>query len=371
MNTLDEQDIRARLQDTLDSIEPAAVPAGAIASRARRIRWERRAGTAAVLAIMVGAGAVLPGLHLTARTASPDGLVQVSKPPLASIRKGVIATGRTAGQRWTITLTHEHGIVASAPGMTAVLARAAGRNPVNFASGYGGPHGRLLMAVGGVRQDVTSVTVKLSGGALLRLFPVRWDRKLWVSAVLPRQQVITDIVAYGHAGELGHAVPYAPDSLSGFRVEKWLAPGQSGPSRSSTRLPFLLAGDGAHSHIGGRVVVRDGPWGRCISSGDKHAAPICGPRAVQELRPGQTLADLDCSGNPAYQGHPEYEYCVVQAAPEVSRIRIRLSDGSVHNIRPVMAGSSRYLAFLLSQVTVVRWTTFDAAGHQLGTGTSL
>ena len=59
------------------------------------------------------------------------------------------------------------------------------------------------------------------------------------------------------------------------------------------------------------------------------------------------------------------------SAKAVSRVRIRLSDGSVHNIRPVLAGSSRYLAFLLSQVSVVRWTTFDAAGHQLGTGTSL
>jgi len=213
--------------------------------------------------------------------------------------------------------------------------------------------------------------VKLSGGALLRLSPVRWDRTSWVSFVIPARQVITGLVAYGHDGELGHAVPYAPDSLTGFRVVKWLAPGQSGPPRSSTRLPFLIAGAGARSHVAGPAVVRAGPWGRCISSGDSQSAAICGALAAHKLRAGQTLADVDCGGNPASGGNPEYEYCVVQAAPRVSRVRIRLSDGSVHNIRPVLAGSSRYLAFLLSQVSVVRWTTFDAAGHQLGTGTSL
>jgi hypothetical protein len=375
MNTMTEQDIRARLRDALGSIEPAAAPARAIASQGRRIRWERRGGAVAVLAVLVAVGTALPGLHLTTRTGATTpaagGLVQVSKPPPASVEKGVIATGRTEGQRWTITLTREHGIVAAAPGVTAVLANAPGRDPVRFGSGYGGPGGRLLMSVGGVRRDVTSVTVKLSSGTLVHLSPVRWDGKLWVSLVLPRLPVITSIVAYGRAGELSHAVPYTPDSLNGFRVLKWLAPGQSGPARSSTRLPFLLAGAGARSHVKGPVVVRDGPWGRCITSGDKQSAPLCDPLAAQKLQPGQTLADVDCGGNPAYQGNPEYTYCVVQAAPQVSRIRIRLSNGSVHNIRPVMAGSSRYLAFLLSQVKVVRWTTFDAAGHQLGTGASL
>jgi hypothetical protein len=375
MNTITEQDIRARLQDALGSIEPPAAPARAVASQARRIRWERRAGIAAVLAVLVATGTSLPGLHLTSRTGTTTpaagGLVQVSKPPPASVKKGVIATGRTEGQRWTITLQHEHGsVVAAAPGVTGTVTNAPGRDPVNFGSGYGGPAGRLLMSVGGVRRDVTSVTVKLSGGTLVHLSPVRWDGRLWVSLVLPRLPVITDIVAYGRAGELSHAVPYTPDSLNGFRVLKWLAPGQSGASRNSTRLPFLLAGAGARSHVEGPVVVQDGPWGRCITSGDKQMAPICDPEAAQKLPPGQTLALVDCGGN-ATPGEPEYLYCVAQAAPHVSRIRIRLSDGSVHNIRPVMAGSSRYLAFLLSQVKIVRWTTFDAAGHQLGTGTSL
>jgi hypothetical protein len=171
--------------------------------------------------------------------------------------------------------------------------------------------------------------------------------------------------------ELSHAVPYtAPGSWSGFRVLRWLAPGQSGPARRSTKVPFLRAGAGARSHVGGPVVVQSGPWGTCISSGDKQSAPICGPEATQQLRPGQTVADVECSGSPAAQGHPAYLYCVTRAAAQVSRVRIRLSDGSVHSIRPVLAGSSRYLAILVSDLTVVRWTAFDAAGHELGTGTS-
>jgi hypothetical protein len=136
-------------------------------------------------------------------------------------------------------------------------------------------------------------------------------------------------------------------------------------------VPFLRAGTEARSHVGGPVVVQTGPWGTCISSGDKQSAPICGPEATQKLRPRQTLIDVECGGTPASQGHSAYLYCVARAAAQVSRIKFQLSDGSVHNIRPALAGPARYLAFLLSHLHVVRWTAFDAAGHELGTGASL
>jgi hypothetical protein len=88
---------------------------------------------------------------------------------------------------------------------------------------------------------------------------------------------------------------------------------------------------------------------------------------------GKTLATIECDGgDPAdvHLGDPVVPaaYCLAGAAPQVSRVELRLSDGSMHEIKPVVVGHTGYLAFLVSNANLVQWTAFDAAGHQLGTG---
>jgi hypothetical protein len=90
--------------------------------------------------------------------------------------------------------------------------------------------------------------------------------------------------------------------------------------------------------------------------------------AMNKLKvgPGQTLLTV-WSGGPV--SGPDFDEELAQAAPQVSRVQLRLSDGSVHNIRPVAADSGKYFVYLLKGVKITQWTTFDTAGHELGTGT--
>jgi hypothetical protein len=121
MNAVDEQHVRERLQDALGNIEVPRVPGQAIVGRGRRLRWQRRAGTAAGLAVLVALGVSLPQLGsegtITRAPAGPaGGQVVVDAPPAAPAVDGVIASGTTSGVRWRIRLGKENGsLVADAP----------------------------------------------------------------------------------------------------------------------------------------------------------------------------------------------------------------------------------------------------------------
>jgi hypothetical protein len=366
MNTMEEQEIRARLEDALGVIDPARPPARVIVGRGRRLRWYRRGGAVAGLAAIVAVGAALPGGQqvlnpITASAAASR--IELNPAPTAP---GVIASGTTDGQRWTITLAREQGnLIARAPGVTALGANRPGTDPVEFTTGPGGPRADLVMVLGAVRPGVQAVTVAVAGGPPLRLVPVQSMGKRWVAMVVPDEVHVTNITASGAHGDLGHAVPYAPDRLNAIRVLNWLAPGQPGPARSSVRLPFLVAGPGAQSLVGGAVAVQAGPWGRCISSGDKAGAAMCNDELAPAVPAHHVVTEADCYGT---QEAAEL-YCVVETVPAVSRVQLRLSDGSVHQIQPVTAGADRYFAFLVSKVSITQWQAFSASGHLLGAGT--
>ena len=378
MSIVDEQHVRERLQDLLESIEVPVSPDRAITGQGRRLRWQRRAGAGTALAVLVALGVALPQLSSTGTVApvaaSPaGGQVVVDQPPLAAPAvDGVIASGRTLGQHWTIKLTREKGsIAASAPGVTSTVASQPGRRPARFSAGLGGPNARLLMVAGGVRRDVTAVTVQVAGSPSLHLIPVRFMGRLWVGMVLPAKLQVTNIIAYTAAGEIGHTVPFSPDPIDGIRTIDWLAPGQAGPARSNIRLPFLVAGPGAQSYVDGPSVFRTGPWGQCVVAGEIGLPATCNDVFSLAVPPGKTLIMINCDGVPGdlALGDGTYAYCLAGTAPQVTRIELRLSDGTVHELQPVAVGHARYLSFLVSKVNIVRWTAFDAAGHQIGTGT--
>jgi hypothetical protein len=381
MSTVDEQDVRDRLQDALENIEVPAPPGRSIVGRGRRLRWQRRAGAAAGLAVLVALGVSLPqlgsGRTVTPVAASPaGGQVVVDAPPAAPAVDGVIASGTTGGQRWKITLKRDNGISASAPGVTSLPVGYPSTDPVEFSAGLGAPHARLLMVVGMVRDDVTAVTVQVAGSPALRLIPVRSLGKRWVGMVVPVTLHVTHMIADGTTGAIGHTVPYSPDPGVGFRTLAWLAPGRPGQARRSIRLPRLEAGPGVRAYLDGPTVVRIGPWGECVAQGLVGQPAPCNTSSDPLAIPRGGIVDaINCDGadpadvNAADPPNPKVAYCLAGAAPQVSRVELRLSDGSVHELRPVAVGHARYFAFALSRVSLTEWTAFDAAGHQLGTGT--
>ncbi|HEX5288207.1 MAG TPA: hypothetical protein VFX25_05010 [Streptosporangiaceae bacterium] len=382
MSTVDEQHVRERLQDALENIEVPAPPGRAITGRGRRLRWQRRAGAVAGLAVLVALGVSLPRLG-SAGTVTPvaagpaGGQVVVDAPPAAPAVDGVIASGTTGGQRWKITLKRDNGISATAPGVTSLSVGYPSTDPVEFSAGLGAPHARLLMAVGMVRADVTAVTVQVAGAPSLRLIPVQSLGKRWVGMVVPATLHVTNMIAYGATGAVGHTVPYSPDPDVGFRTLAWLAPGQPGQARRSIRLPRLEAGPGVRAYLDGPTIFQIGPWGECVAQGfigqpdpcNTSSDPLAIPRGgiFDTINcDGADLADVNAEDAP----NPKVAYCLAGAAPRVSRIELRLSDGSVHELEPVAVGHIKYLSFALSQVSLTRWTAFDAAGHQLATGTA-
>jgi hypothetical protein len=382
MSTVDEQHVRERLQDALENIEVPAPPGRAITGRGRRLRWQRRGAAAAGLAVLVALGVSLPQLG-SAGTVTPvaagpaGGQVVVDAPPAAPAVDGVIASGTTGGQGWKITLSKQHGsFVADAPGVTSLLVGYPSTDPVEFNAGLGAPRARLLMVVGLVRSDVTSVTVQVAGSPALRLIPVQDRGKRWVGMVLPATMHVTNLIAYGATGAIGHTVPYSPDPFVGLQTVAWLAPGQAGQARRSIRLPTLDAGPGVQSYVDGPTLFQIGPWGECVALGFVGAPAPC-QDSVNPLtipRGGGVFSTIDCAGaepgdvNAADPPNPKVAYCLAGAVPQVSRVELRLSDGSVHQLQPVAAGHTKYLSFALSKLSLTRWTAFDAAGHQLGTG---
>jgi hypothetical protein len=262
--------------------------------------------------------------------------------------------------------------------VTGVVATTtAPAHPGQIEATRGGPHAKLLMVVGEMSNDVTAVTVEVAGSPPLRLIPVRSMGHNWVGIVVPATLHISNVIAYGAKGAIGHTVPFSPDPFVGIRFLAWLAPGQAGPARRSIRLPRLEAGPGVRAYLDGPTIFQIGPWGECVAQGfigqpdpcDTSSDPLAIPRGgiFDTINyDGADLADVNAEDAP----DPKVAYCLAGAAPRVSRIELRLSDGSVHELEPVAVGHIKYLSFALSQVSLTRWTAFDAAGHQLATGSA-
>jgi hypothetical protein len=129
--------------------------------------------------------------------------------------------------------------MANAPGVTGVSALPPRGRPAFVNASLGGPHARLLIVVAGVRQDVTALTVQVAGSPSLRLIPVQSMGRRWVGMVIPGKLQITNIIAYGTAGELGHTVPYSPDPFVGINNHHLAGSGppRPGPDRCPAAVP--------------------------------------------------------------------------------------------------------------------------------------
>jgi hypothetical protein len=174
---------------------------------------------------------------------------------------------------------------------------------------------------------------------------------------LPPRARITNVISYGRAGELGHAVPYHGPGISNDIVS-WLPPGQPGRRRATVT---VAAGTAGGQHWTATATV--GPWGLCLTGpgGDDCFETQTGLDPVS----GQAAAITGCdplTRAALYQG---------SARGSVRSLRLKLSDGSTRRLRPVPLAGSRFFAYTMATgVRVVRWRAYDAAGQQVGTGTT-
>jgi hypothetical protein len=359
MSATDEQELRDRLHQALDGVTPAGPPARAIVGRGRGIRRRRWIGAGAALAAVIVLGAAAPGLIAAvapAPAAAPHYRVTVN-PPRPGVR-GLIGSGTINGKPWRVALTGSGTHLAvSGPGLPYVEAvpgtPRAGGDPVSFGSATG----QVAALYGSLRADVTVVTMRLAGGTLLTLHPVADQGERWVAVALPVRLRVTNVIAYGRGGELAHAVPYHGAGISN-QVGSWLAPGQPGRRRATVT---VAAGTAGGQNWTATATV--GPWGLCLTG---PAGSDCfETQAGLAPSSGQAAAIAGCG--PLTQG----AFYQGSALGSVRSLRLTLSDGSTRRLRPVPLAGTRFFAYALDKgVRVVRWRAYDAAGQQVGTGTT-
>ena len=109
---------------------------------------------------------------------------------------------------------------------------------------------------GPVRRDVARVSMRLSDGAVLNLYPVEAYGHRWIGIVLPEGLWPVKAVAFSRHTEIVHSVPFVGGSADDRKVAflTWLPPGDDGPRRMTK----LIRGGGIS------LVLHTGPWGNCL-----------------------------------------------------------------------------------------------------------
>jgi hypothetical protein len=279
-------------------------------------------------------------------------------PPRPGAPAGLIGSGVINGRHWRVTLTGSgRNLTATAPGLVSLemvtpFAPSKSDAPVALNSLT---TSSLVTEVGTLRADATVVTVRLANGTLLTVRPVVYHGVRWVAVVVSARLAVTDVVAYGRAGELAHAVPFRGDGTID-EITAWLRPGQPGLRRASVRV-------GAGTLDGQRwsVLARAGPWGVCLAGSPESGACYDSPAGL--VSSAEVAAISECG--PFGQGRSFTGFAVAM----VRSLRLTLSDGSPRRLRPVELDGTRFFAFAVSKgVHLIRWRAHSAAGRQLRTG---
>jgi hypothetical protein len=152
-------------------------------------------------------------------------------------------------------------------------------------------------------------------------------------------------------------VPYHGPGISNL-VASWLRTGQPGRRRATVTVASGTAGGQPWTAIataGPLGPVPDGPGGSdCFET-------------QGGLNPGSGTAAAITGCSPLAQG----AFYQGSALGSVRSLRLKLSDGSTRRLRPVSLAGSRFFAYAIARgVRVVRWRAYDAAGQQVGTGTT-
>lgn len=366
-----EQEIRQRLGRALGTVSAGPAPVDRAVRRGRAIRVRRRLGAAAGLAVVAAAAVAVPVLlHQQAAqhpvAPRPRHHAVTVHPPGPHAPAGLIAWGTIDGRHWGIRVTRP-GAAPGGPGNQCVNVFGStncgppmaysGPDPAEFDGGSRGTGpGATAFSYGPVAPDVTYLTVRLAGGQVLRLHPVRVYGVRAAGFQAPSADVVS-LTAYFRHGEPATAIPlHQPDG--GLYIGTWLRPG----AQALPRLTRVI-GAGTTAGTAWSVTVYQGPWGRCVferrpagtNGGCYGSARLPGPAILGKGYPG--------GGDP-----PQLIWGT--APPRAAHVVVVMSDHSRIRARTVAAGRYRFFAAAVASTHLrpVRWLAYDQARQAVGHG---
>lgn len=280
------------------------------------------------------------------------------KPPKLTVARlglgaaaGVVARGATEGRPWRIRLTlATQRSCEPRPGWATDCLETVGYAVKHWRWERPDPVSIWTFSpvlFGPVRSDVTQVSMRLSDGVVVHLYPVEAFGHRWIGIVLPAALTPVEAVAYSGHRELAHAVPYvgpAPSASPEIAFLSWLPPGNDGPARMTK----VVRGGGLS------LVLRSGPWGNWLGNqGEAWDFPL-------GFRPGE--ASLQGGG-----GLPQ---AVPMAFPWPAKyVVLTLSNGTRRRIQLVLGAGLGFAIFkVTARPAVLRWDVYDGIGQRLSGG---
>jgi hypothetical protein len=365
-----------------------------------RLRARRRAAAVGGALALVAAAACYPALPGRSGSAPPapaigpaltpspsktlaNGDAVVTDGPAATAtmgpggmtdKSGLVAQGTVAGDAWQVSVTgpgrtsavlgnacatYTYTAAISADGgcvglPSALLTQVQSGDPAGFT---GMADSTTDVTVGFAADDVTYFIVTFSDGQRLKLLPVTVSGHRYVAWVVPAKLLVATVEAhlggpYNDSGQVVTAVPFAqPDGPPMFGL--WQKQGQSAPPRDTG-----VIGAGRSAGQAWKATADEGPWGTCVSAtaGQLECVPVA------QLTHTGVLGSLLNGGKSGVSWG--------SAAPGVTKVRVTLSTGATVEATPVGVGNEDLFAFWAGSGTDASWTAYDAAGKEVGHGTS-
>lgn len=358
MSADNDQEVRDRLGAALGSITPATPPFDAAVRQGRGIKARHRvsvtAGLAVAGAVVVAGPAWLHQQHSASLQAKPP-VVTVVRPGQGS-PAGLIASGKVGSRAWSARITSDK------KGQVCVLAGSSFCGPMSHPIGVadlqgGGDDNGSPVLFGPVKAAVTRVTVRLGDGQMLVLHPQKINGTSWIAFPIPAHVGVARATAYAGRSEFAYAIPFngaadLPPGNPSFGI--WLKPGDTPHPRGTFPI-----GSGVLDGKPWAVKEYSGPWGNCFE--------VVG-ECVDGFGPDMSRHEVFhlMGESPGDKSGGLY---LAEVASSVARVTVTVSDGTV--LRPkVSVGDSglKYIVYNLGQGRPLRWTAYDAAGHQLGSG---
>jgi hypothetical protein len=390
-------DLKEDLDRALRAVTFGEAPVERAKQSGRRIRTRRRvallAGALAVAAAaagypaLAGNSAAPPAPATGTKSPAPHGRPYGGDPVITdsgpggttraagglATSGGVIAKGEMGGVPWQVSVDGS-GAASPVPSCFTVSIDSAGElagSCIGFPAYKAGlPNSGDPVIFAGLSDTVTGATVgeaasvvsfvivNFADGQQLKLIPVTAHGHRYIAWIAPLTMTIGSVVAhlggpYSDSGQTATAVPFdQPGQMPVFG--QWQQQGQPVPAKASG----VIGGGVVGSDALWSAIAYVGPWGSCVVVNGQGFACI-------PFGPVSTVTIL----GPVKSSVPGQQLIIGDAPAGVAKVRVALTGGKAVTARPVAVGTSRLFAVTVSvNATPTRWTSYDAAGHQNGTG---
>ena len=387
MSGPDETELRPRVRELLQAVEPPMAPVDAIIRRGRGIRLRRAAAVAGGLGVVA---------IIAAATLLPSPPTPVPQPPPLPVTvpasgiagpDGVFASGTADGHAWRLAVQDiadpgyrcipaitvngtDADLLFPDPGNGADVAIGAAAPGIGFAfvqvpNGVDGLLVNSQESVPAIAVTVCGQHYRVAGLAYRLKHPPRLTAQ-YAGPGWPKTKRSTE-----DGSRTGRRLPAAADQRSSRRGWPGRRPTACGTTCGrSAPMPTraLLASGSAWS-----IELIFGVAGDCYeftspgSPGDPEMS-VCGPISTPEGP--ETIMAMPLSYPPAGLKAPTGY--ALQVSPGTARLRATASDGSVQLVTPRVVDGRRYAAFVIgTSLRLERLTWLDATGKAFASTTSL